>query len=234
MNIIVTGASGGIGYEVVKKFSSEKQNRVLAVSRNKDKLIALKNECLEQSPGTKMDFFAFDLVNGDIQTDLVPAVMRTMKKVDILINNAGLLINKPFEEFTAEEFDGIFDTNVKSVFRLTQALLPYFSSPSHILNISSMGGFQGSAKFPGLSLYSASKGALAVLSECMAEEFKDRNIRSNCLALGAVQTEMLQQAFPGYTAPLKSVDMADFICDFAANGHRFFNGKVLPVALSTP
>jgi NAD(P)-dependent dehydrogenase (short-subunit alcohol dehydrogenase family) len=83
-------------------------------------------------------------------------------------------------------------------------------------------------------LYSASKGAVAVLTEAMAEEFKEKQIRVNCLAYGAVQTEMLAEAFPGYKAPLLPDDMAAFVSDFALNGHHFFNGKILPVSLSTP
>ena len=113
-------------------------------------------------------------------------------------------------------------------------LFPLFVKDSHIVNISSMGGYQGSAKFPGLSVYSAAKGAVAVLSECLAEEFKEQGIKVNALAIGAVQTEMLSQAFPGYMAPLQPDEMAEFIMDFALNGHRFFNGKILPVSVSTP
>ncbi|MFU8845146.1 MAG: SDR family oxidoreductase, partial [Bacteroidales bacterium] len=120
------------------------------------------------------------------------------------------------------------------VVKLSRFLLPFFSSGSHIINVSSMGGYQGSVKFPGLSLYSAAKGAIAILTECLAEEFKSRKINVNCLAIGAVQTEMLQEAFPGYQAPLKPVEMAEFMFDFAMQGHRFFNGKILPVSVSTP
>jgi NAD(P)-dependent dehydrogenase (short-subunit alcohol dehydrogenase family) len=97
-----------------------------------------------------------------------------------------------------------------------------------------MGGFQGSAKFPGLSFYSASKAALCCLTECLATELKDKSIKMNALALGSVQTEMLDKAFPGYKAPVKAEEIAEFITDFAINGHRYVNGKVLPVSLSTP
>jgi NAD(P)-dependent dehydrogenase (short-subunit alcohol dehydrogenase family) len=97
-----------------------------------------------------------------------------------------------------------------------------------------MGGYQGSMKFPGLALYSASKGALAVMSECLAEEFKETGIKVNCLALGAAQTEMLKEAFPNYQPPLSAEEMASFVCDFALRGQSFFNGKILPVALTDP
>jgi NAD(P)-dependent dehydrogenase (short-subunit alcohol dehydrogenase family) len=154
--------------------------------------------------------------------------------INVLVNNAGTLIKKEFSEFSDNDFDEIFSVNVKSVFKLTRALLAYFNKPAHIVNISSMGGLQGTSKFQGLALYSASKAAVAVLSEVMAEEFKDRKISVNCLAFGAVQTEMLAQAFPGYTAPLKPEEMASFVANFALTGHHFFNGKILPVSLSTP
>jgi NAD(P)-dependent dehydrogenase (short-subunit alcohol dehydrogenase family) len=105
---------------------------------------------------------------------------------------------------------------------------------SHIVNIASMGGFQGSSKYPGLSCYSASKAALACLTECLAGEFTESGIKVNCLALGSVQTEMLEEAFPGYKAPVDAQEMAEFIADFALKGHKFFNGKILPVAVNNP
>jgi NAD(P)-dependent dehydrogenase (short-subunit alcohol dehydrogenase family) len=105
---------------------------------------------------------------------------------------------------------------------------------THIVNISSIGGFQGSVKFPGLSAYSSSKAALVCLTECLAEEFKDKNIAFNCLALGAVQTDMLNEAFPGYKAPVSASSMASFVTDFVLKAHHFMNGKIIPVSLSTP
>ncbi len=108
------------------------------------------------------------------------------------------------------------------------------SKGSHVVTISSMGGIQGSSKFPGLAAYSSSKGAVITLSELLAEEYKEQGVAFNVLALGAVQTEMLQEAFPGYQAPIYPNEMADYIKDFALNGNRFFNGKVLEVSSSTP
>lgn len=231
MNIIITGASRGIGFELAKKFAAIASNKVFAISRNKEKLDLLATEV-----GRRGTIFckAFDLNSGNIQKELLPFILENASSVDILINNAGFLVNKPFDELTDDDFDQTFAVNVKGVFRLTRDLLPYFSENAHIVNISSMGGVQGSAKFPGLSLYSSSKGALGILTECLAEELKDRKISANALALGAVQTEMLAEAFPGYKAPLSANEMADFIHDFAMNGNKFFNGKILPVSSSTP
>ena len=112
--------------------------------------------------------------------------------------------------------------------------LPFLKENSHVLNISSIGGVQGSLKFPGLAAYSSSKGALLTLTELLAEEYKDSKISFNALALGAVQTEMLEEAFPGYKAPVSAAEMAAYIFNFATTGHRFYNGKILQVSSNTP
>ncbi len=234
MNVIVTGASRGIGYEIVKKLVQAGDHQVIVLSRNIARLNQLKDECLQIDAGARVFPHKLDLRDPHYQQSLLQLISKTFKKVDVLINNAGHLINKPFIEFTSEEFDEVFDVNVKSVVRLTQVLYPYFNNKAHIVNIGSMGGYQGSMKFPGLSLYSASKAALAVLSECLAEEFKESGISVNCLALGAAQTEMLKEAFPNYQPPLTAEQMAVFVCDFALKGQAYFNGKILPVALSVP
>jgi short-subunit dehydrogenase len=233
MNIIVTGASQGIGFELVRILSANPEHRVMALARNAKSLEKLQLLCREEN-GNDILILSLDLSIPDFQLRVEEKLQEVMPSVDVLVNNAGLLIHKPVEEFDEKDFDSIFNVNVKSAFLLIQALLPFFSRPSHVVNIGSIGGFQGSVKFPGLSLYSASKGALAILSESLALELKDRKIKVNCLALGSAQTEMLAKAFPGYKAPLSATEMASFIADFAVHGHRYFNGKILPVALSTP
>ncbi len=224
MNIVITGAGKGIGYALTEAFLKD-GHRVMAISRNIDKLLRLKNKNLYS--------FSFDLQQRDY-TLLIDKLKDTFQGVDILINNAGAIVNKPFHQLTVDDFDLLFNVNVKAAFKLVNELLPYFNNESHVVNISSMGGVQGSVKFPGLSLYSAAKGALNVLTETMALELADSNISVNALALGAVQTEMLSAAFPGYKAPLEPSEMASFIRDFVLTGHKFFNGKIIPVSLSTP
>ncbi len=234
MNIIVTGASRGIGRDTVIEFTRQGNHRIIAVSRNSEKLNSLKLECEKLNPDSEVIPVSVDITKKDFSENLSPVIARLDGSIDVLINNAGGLINKPFKQLTEEDFDYLFNVNVKSVFKLTGFLYSRFSERAHIINIGSMGGYQGSSKFPGLSLYSASKGAVAILTEAMAEEFKEDGIAVNCLAIGAVQTEMLESAFPGYKAPLSSQEMASFIVDFAMNGNKYFNGKILPVSVSTP
>jgi len=232
MNIIVTGASKGVGFQTVLRLNDNPQNKLVAIARNSDLLTGLKN--LAKYP-ENIQTIVFDLRNFSLyKPELLKNILLAIESVDVLINNAGLLINKSFEAQSEEDFNLQMEVNFKVPFMLTQLLLPYFNTNAHVLNISSMGGVQGSAKFKGLSTYSSSKAALAVLTECLAEEFKDKGIKSNCLALGATQTEMLAEAFPGYIAPMSAVDMGKYVADFAISGHKYFNGKILPVAITTP
>lgn len=97
-----------------------------------------------------------------------------------------------------------------------------------------MGGVMGSVKFDGLSLYAATKGAVSILTESLAAEFAQQGVAVNALAFGAVDTDMLRTAFPNYKAPVTATEMGSFVADFALKGHKFFNGKVLPVSSSTP
>ena len=235
MNIIVTGASRGIGYELVKIFSADSANTIIAIARNSQKLDQLKRECLTLNPACSVIPITFDLNEKNIDS-LINEIAKNVKSIHILINNAGAIVNKPFMDITLSDLETVYNVNVFSVVRLIQGILPMMDTTqrSHIVNISSMGGFQGTAKFAGLSAYSSSKAALACLTECLAEEYKDTNISINCLALGAAQTEMLEEAFPGYKAPMSAEQMALFISKFAINALHAMTGKIIPVSLSTP
>lgn len=234
MNIIVTGASRGIGYELVRFFARNRNNHVVAISRNGPALKQLAAECVKADKEAKVTPYEFDLLQFDFYPFIVQRIQTFIPTCDILINNAGKLVNKPFKELDQSDFDDIFNVNIKGAYFLTQAILPMMNKGGHIINISSMGGLQGTRKFRGLSAYSASKGALTVLTECLAEELMEQDIAVNCLALGAVNTEMFGKAFPGLKAFQNPPPMAQYIGEFALNGHKFFNGKVIPIANSLP
>jgi len=231
MNIIISGASSGIGRELALKFSESAGNRIFVLARNEE---ALKSLYKGAAHGNITGMAADITGTQSSLTKLKNRIENEFHTVDILVNNAGYLVNKPFAEHSSEDISTIVSTNFTGPAAVIRALLPLLVSGSHVINISSMGGFQGSMKFPGLSFYSASKGALAVLTECLAAEFSGTGISFNCLCLGAVETQMLNTAFPGYKAPLSAPDMASFIADFAEKGNKFFNGKILPVAVSVP
>lgn len=225
-NIIITGTSRGIGFELVKLFADQGY-QVLSLSRNNIPVVnlSLKN----------VTALSFDLSNENDYKKVSDFVAdKWNNQVDVLINNAGLLVNKPFQELTQQDWLNVYQVNVFGVAELTKTIVPFMSAGSHVVTVSSMGGIQGSMKFPGLAAYSSSKGAVITLSEVLAEEYKEQQIAFNVLALGAVQTEMLEEAFPGYEAPLKAIEMAEYICDFSLNGNKYYNGKVLEVSSTTP
>jgi NAD(P)-dependent dehydrogenase (short-subunit alcohol dehydrogenase family) len=230
--ILITGTSQGIGFELLCQFLLDQNHEVIAIARKPlDQSISVFNQAVKEH---RLFPFELDLVKDDFYP--LSNTLNAMNGLDIVINNAGFLVNKPFVEQSEEDWQMQFDVNVFSPAKLIRFLYPWLllSGNAHIVNITSMGGFQGSSKFPGLSAYSASKAALGTLTECLAVEFSGKGISVNALALGAVQTEMLSQAFPGYEAPISAHKMADFIANFALNGHQYFNGKQIPVAFTTP
>lgn len=227
-NIIITGASRGIGYELAKQHLAL-GNRVLTISRNENKLAELKDFAQEG----QYEFLGLDLSNFEEISKVLEAVS-TWEKVDILYNNAGLCINKPFAEMQEEDLLRSWQVNFMAPYRLIQVLLPKFDQTSHVVNVSTMGAVQGSVKFPGLSVYSSSKSATVNLTELLAEELKENGPRINAVALGAVQTEMLEEAFPGYIAPTQPDEMAAYLVDFGLNGWKYFNGKTQQASISTP
>lgn len=197
----------------------------------------MKNDCIRQNLKNQFKPIVFDIEDiNRISIDLKTEIEKYISSVDILINNAGFLVNKPFVNTQINDITKIININFVSPSIIIQSLIPLLklSDIKHVVNISSMGGYQGSSKFPGLSFYSASKAAVASLTECLSEEFKDNKISFNSLALGAVNTKMLKSAFPDYTAPINPKEMANFIYDFAINGYKYFNGKILPVSTTTP
>jgi NAD(P)-dependent dehydrogenase (short-subunit alcohol dehydrogenase family) len=221
--LLVTGASRGMGFEICKQAATA-GHKVIALSRN----ISQLKEIINVYP------FAVDLsIDAEVE-DFSKEIKTSFKNIDVLINNAGSLINKPFLEISSTEFEEVYRVNVFAIATLTRLILPIINAKGHVVNITSMGGIQGISKFPGLSAYSSSKGALVILTELLAEEFKESGPSFNALALGAVQTEMLEEAFPDYQAPLSAAQMAKYIVDFALTGHQFYNGKVLPISSSTP
>ncbi len=231
MNIVITGASSGIGREVAITLAGEARNRIYAIARNAEALRSLADEC---QSGNIIPVVLDITAGSSSLRELKKSLSAEAGRLDILVNNAGYLVNKPFGQHSEEDIASLLAVNFTSAAILTAELLPLMGKGSHVVNIGSMGGYQGSLKFSGLSFYSATKGALAILTECLATEYAEKGISFNCLCPGAVQTEMFGNAFPGYKAPVTPAEMGAFVADFAVNGHKFFNGKILPVALSVP
>ncbi|MDK2910083.1 MAG: hypothetical protein PWR20_1650 [Bacteroidales bacterium] len=226
MNILITGSSRGLGLSLVQELLNREGHLIFGISRS---------AIPESLKGfTNYIHLSTNLLQIEGMDVIYKEVSSKVESIDVIINNAGLLINKPFGETSIAEIDQLMAVNFRSPAVLIQRLLPLLRHGSHIMNIGSMGGVQGSVKFPGLSFYSASKGALTILTEVLAEELKPLGIHVNCLALGSVQTEMLAEAFPGYQASFSPEEMAIFLADFAERNYQFFNGKSLQLAITTP
>ena len=225
--IVVVGASRGIGKAIVENLAQNSNYSILALSRNLQGMESLRKF-------KNVETIEFDLDSQNVRAE-AEKIFTSLDKIDILINNAGKLVSKSFLELTAKDIESCYQVNVIGVIETVQAAVPkMIENGGHIVNISSMGGFQGSVKFAGLTAYSTSKAAVCSFTELFSEEYKDSKITMNCLCLGAAQTEMLEEAFPGYEAPVSAEKMAEYIADFAQNANQWINGKIIPVSLSTP
>ncbi len=237
MNIILTGASSGIGYQTVLELAITGAHNIILISRNEAALQKLQKEVDNISKSTAY-VVVFDLsVNNFTELlEKIDAILNFKKNnfVDILINNAGYLVNSSFTDIAMDEWQRTFDVNLFSTVKIIKMLFPYFNrmDSSHIVNIASMGGVQGTNKFDGLSAYSASKGAVNILTESLATEFINENIKVNAINPGAVQTEMLEEAFPGYKAPVTPQQMGNYIANFALTAHKLMNGRIVEVSMS--
>ncbi len=232
MNVIIAGAGKGIGFELVRHFIIERKAKVIALSRHTG---ALEEWSARHLPDAR----SLQIIKTDISDDAALEAYRKQIaemgiRIDALVVTAGLLIKKPFAEMQRSDFETLYATNVYGVFALIRQTLPFFAERAHIVTLGSMGGVEGTLKFPGMFFYSSSKAALACMTECLAEELKEYPIHINCLALGAVETEMKNSAFPAYKAPHTAAEMAAFIAGFTVESRDFFNGKVLPVAVTVP
>ncbi len=221
--VLITGASSGLGLSTALHLHKIGY-QVYGTSRNPEKNIIT----------LPFPLIPLEITNNDSIDSCVALVLKKAGRLDVLINNAGKLINKPFTEISSEDFLEVYKVNVFGVAEITKLMIPFLQKGSHVVTISSIGGIQGSLKFPGLAAYSSAKGAVITLSELLAEEYKEQQIAFNVLALGAVQTEMLEEAFPGYQAPISASEMADYIYNFSLTGNKFYNGKVLQVSSSNP
>jgi 3-oxoacyl-[acyl-carrier protein] reductase len=220
-HVLITGASRGIGFALVKHFL-EDGHQVTAISRSPIDIGAV-------------DYPALTLMQGDITNQaFLEKVAATVDELDVVVHNAGLLINKAFLDMTEKDLLDSYHVNAIAPYLLTKALLNKLNLHAHIVFISSVGGINGTQKFPGLSAYSPSKAAMACLAECLQVEFSEKDWSFNALALGAVQTEMLATAFPGYEAPLTAEQMAAYIYRFSLNDGQIIKGRSIVVSRSNP
>jgi len=147
---------------------------------------------------------------------LVDEIAQHFGVLDVLINNAGAICVRKFAETSLEDWDRMMGINLRAVFMLSQAALPLLkkSQVASVINISSLAGIQSMDKFSGFGSYTTAKMGLVGLSQVMALELKESNIRVNVIAPGAVDTQMLQEALPGLKTSTTPEDLAKEILYF--------------------
>ncbi len=227
--VCITGASRGLGLALTKAFLQKTDYMVIAISRSRE-IVGL-NSSLKAHP-ERLKCVCADITTTEGRNVIYKDV-KEVGELSILMHNAGALLYKPFLEIGENELEQIYRVNVFAPFLLTQKLFPLFQN-AHVINISSIGGVEGSLKFPGLSAYSSSKAALNCLTEMWTEEFKSTSHSFNCLALGSVQTEMFEHAFPGMDASSSPDEMANYILDFALDAPKVMRGKIIPLSKQNP
>jgi len=235
MNILITGCSSGIGYQTVLAFARMGAHHITAISRSVEGLNQLKHDFQSLESNSTLDIISFDLSQNNYDYLISKLDYSIDNPLDILVNNAGYLVNSSFMETDIEDWKKIFDVNILASVKLIKALYPLFNRTlgSHIVNIGSMGGVQGTAKFEGLSAYSASKGAVNILTESLSVEFAKEHIHVNAINPGAVQTKMLEEAFPGFEAGISAQQMGAYIASFAINNKDVMNGRLVQASLSS-
>ncbi|MBT4922540.1 MAG: SDR family oxidoreductase [Rickettsiales bacterium] len=221
---IITGGSKGIGFGIAELFVKKGYNVVIC-SRADANLLEARRKLGEGVLALKCDVANYGEVQNVFQT-----AQKHFGRIDILVNSAAIISNALVDDLEISEFDRMLDVNLKGSFYCIKEAFKYMVSGGSIVNMTSLGGISGYEKFPGFSAYSISKYAVSGMSEILAVESKEKNIRINAIALGAVNTDMLAKAAPGLKSKTEARDIApiiDFLCDKEQSGHM--NGSVIPV-----
>jgi len=226
MVTLISGVSRGIGKALFERSVSSSE---YTIGLTRSSVLQVK----QQTSKSVIIGVNYDELEG------LPELIKSLTQgtgIDVLINNAGVLQKSELKEETLEGFLFHQKVNTWYPFYLFKVLEEEntLSKQAHIVNISSMGGVQGVNKYSGLFSYSASKSGLIALTEFLDVEFGGKGYSFNSLALGAVQTEMLKEAFPDYFSEVTSQKMAEFVFDFATRNGDLMSGKTIQVQKSDP
>jgi 3-oxoacyl-[acyl-carrier protein] reductase len=183
---LVTGASRGIGAAIAKRLAAEGAN--VAITYAKDAKAAADVVTAIEGTGRKAFAVQADAADADAVRSAVEQTAKTFGRIDVLVNNAGALIPKPFEESTLEDIDRMFDINVRGVLVATQAALKHMPDGGRIISIGSCVGER--MMTPGLTAYSATKGAVKMFTQGLSREVGRRGITVNNVQPGPIDTDM--------------------------------------------
>ncbi len=187
--IIITGASSGMGEAAARHLAAQGATVVLAARRS-DRIDAIAEEITKA--GGKAVAFATDVTRPSDMQKVAAAAMEAFGRIDVLVNNAGVMPLSPIERLKIDEWDRMIDVNLKGVLYGVAAVLPHMQAQKsgHIINTASVAAYK---VFPGSAVYSATKFAVRGLTEGLRQEVKPYNIRTTLISPGAVKTELLEQ-----------------------------------------
>jgi NADP-dependent 3-hydroxy acid dehydrogenase YdfG len=222
--VVITGASSGLG-EATARHLCANGARVVLGARRVDRLTSLAGELTRR--GGEALAMATDVTDYEQVKRLVDAAAKTYGRVDVMLNNAGLMPHSPLERLKIDDWNRTIDVNIKGVLYGIAAALPYMKQQKagHIINVSSVAGHKVRA---GGAVYSATKHAVRVLSEGLRQEVKPYNIRTTVISPGAVDTELTNSI----TEPDVAESMRQFYADVAIPADSFVQAVVF--AMSQP
>jgi NADP-dependent 3-hydroxy acid dehydrogenase YdfG len=222
--VVITGASSGLG-EATARHLSAKGAKLMLGARRADRLKALTDQLT--CGGGKARSLTTDVTLPDQVKRLVDAAVQTFGRIDVIINNAGLMPQAPLERLKIDEWDRMIDVNIKGILYGIAAALPYMQQQraGHIINVSSVAGHRVG---PGFAVYAATKYAVRALSEGLRQEVKPDNIRTTVISPGAVATELPNSV----TDPEVSVRIHKFYAEIAISADSF--ARTVAFAMSQP
>lgn len=231
---VVTGGTSGIGLEVAKAFARNGLE-VAICGRNAERLAAAAAAISESVGPDQSDFseclpIQVDLTGDEGPLQVAKAVADRYGRIDVLVNAAGLAINKPFGETSREEFEATVAINMRAVYFLTQAFWPMMTEQRSgvIVNISSLAAV---SPFPGFSAYGSSKAWVDLFTLALANEGAANNIRAFTVRPGAVETPMLRGLFPDFPAEqtVEAANIADVVVALTEPPFQFSSGQAINV-----
>ena len=234
--VVITGASRGIGRGIALVLAKHGANIAFTYSRSVDSAITLTDEIT--SLGVKCKAYQSNAANFEDSQKLIEQVLLDFETIDVLINNAGITKDNLLMRMNEEDFDKVIDVNLKSVFNMVKAVQRTFlkNRSGSIINISSIVGVKGNA---GQANYAASKAGIIGFSKSIALELGSRNIRSNVIAPGFIQTEMTEKLNQDVVnqwisgIPLKrggtTEDVANLCLFLSSDLSSFITGQVINV-----
>lgn len=216
---IVTGASRGIGRHIALALAGEGYNLAL-VARSKENLEKILEELKDS--GTEALPVAVDLQDDAAPEKILAESIDQFGRLDVLVNNAGIALNKPFADSKIKDWETMFNVNVKASYFLCQKAVPYLKKSNHpvIINMGSVVDHKG---YPNQSLYASSKHAVAGYTSALAKEVQELGIRVHLISPGGVNTEMVSKVRPDINTddliqPEEIADLVVLLCNYKGKG----------------